>query len=471
MAKSTAIKTTVSQTEVFKWIISLGIPMAIWFFTPFDTVLRAYLAISLGGILFWAFQVIPEPITGLLIPILFCIVGIATPEIAFTPWSMILPWLVLSGIIMGEVMFKTGLAKRIAYKLLLVTGCSGKGLLIGCFLLGVFLPLLVPAGAWTKLLILGPIGMAICKAWGLEKKSKEATGIMAMILFAALSACHLYMTGDESMVFISSLFTQVTDGAQTVDFFRWLKLMWLPGFGWLAISILTPYFMFVRPNRERLHDISETIRQEYQAMGKLSINEIKALVIVLLILLNFMLETKTGLNAAHIMVVLVSLFFAPGIRLMDADRLGKMNIWIIFFITGALAVGICAGPSGFSALAEEKLLPILTGVGSFGRVLLSYTFGVIINFLMTPLGAQSAFLIMIGDMLHGAGINPVSAMMSFQMALDMYLFPYEVAPVLFFFGLGYMDTKNTIKIFGMRMVLSFVLMIFIAGYWNLVGLF
>ena len=51
--------------------------------------LRAYLAISLGGILFWAFQVIPEPITGLLIPILFCIVGVVTPDIAFTPWSMI----------------------------------------------------------------------------------------------------------------------------------------------------------------------------------------------------------------------------------------------------------------------------------------------------------------------------------------------------------------------------------------------
>ena len=95
--------------------------------TPFDAVLRAYLAISLGGILFWAFQVIPEPITGLLIPILFCIVGVVTPDIAFTPWSMILPWLVLAGIIMGDVMASTGLVKRIAYKILLLTGCSGKG--------------------------------------------------------------------------------------------------------------------------------------------------------------------------------------------------------------------------------------------------------------------------------------------------------------------------------------------------------
>ena len=38
--------------------------------------------------------------------------------------------------------------------------------------------------------------------------------------------------------------------------------MWLPGFGWLAMSILTPYLMFVRPNREQLHDISDTIRTD-----------------------------------------------------------------------------------------------------------------------------------------------------------------------------------------------------------------
>ena len=76
----------------------------------------------------------------------------------------------------------------------------------------------------------------------------------------------------------------------------------------------------MRPNREQLHDISDTIRTEYHAMGKLSADEIKTLVIVLLILLNFMLETRTGLNAAHVMVVLVSLFFAPGINLMNLEK-------------------------------------------------------------------------------------------------------------------------------------------------------
>ena len=419
---------------------------------------------------FWAFQVIPEAITGLLIPILFCIVGVATPDIAFTPWSMILPWLVLAGIIMGEVMASTGLVKRIAYKILLLTGCSGRGLLLGCFLIGVFLPLVV-SSTWAKLLILGPIGMAICKTWGLERKSKEATGIMAMILFASLSSCHLYMSGDDAMIFITSLFSEVTNGAVTVDFFPLAEADVAAGLCWLAMSILTPYLMFVRPNRQRLHDISDTIRVEYQAMGKLSADEIKALVIVILILLNFMLETKTGLNAAHVMVVLVSLFFVPGINLMSLEKLNKLNIWIIFFVTGALAVGICSGPSGFGALAEEKLLPILTGVGDYGRVLLSYTFGVLANFLMTPLGAQSAFELLIGNMLYRAGLDPISGMMSFQMGLEMYLFPHEVAMVLFFFGLGYMETKSTIKMFAVRMVISFGLMFLVAGYWDLVGLF
>ncbi len=453
-----------------KWIVALGIPLAVFFFTPFDFILRAYLAITLGAILFWALQVIPEAITGLLLPILFCLTGVATPESAFSSWSMILPWLVLAGIIMGNVMTTTGLVKRIAYKILLLTGCSGRGLMVACFCIGLFLPLLV-SSTWAKLLILGPIGIAICKTWGLKPKSKATTGIMAMIMFSSLSSCHLYMSGDDAMIFIVSLFREVTNGTVNIDFFEWLKLMWLPGFGWLAMSILTPYFLLVRPNRDQMPDIAESVRKEYKALGKMSAQEKKALVIVLLILINFMTESITGLNSAHVLVVLVSLFFVPGINLVKGEDLAKMDIWIIFFVTGALSVGICSETAGFSALVSDKLLPVLTGVGDHARVLLSYAFGVIVNLFMTPLGAQSAFELLIGNLCYGAGIDPVSTMMAFQMGLEMYLFPYEVAMVLFFFSLGYMDLKTTLKVFGVRMVISFLLMFLVAGWWDLVGLF
>ena len=139
---------------------------------------------------------------------------------------------------------------------------------------------------------------------------------------------------------------------------RWLK--------WVRV--------FLRPGRR--NDISDTIRTEYHAMGKLSADEVKTLVIVFLILLNFMLETRTGLNAAHVMVVLGfgfhitqakekqdhSHFIGEQIHLQPHLKAHHpaLNIWIIFFVTGALSVGICSGPSGFGALAEETLLPILT---------------------------------------------------------------------------------------------------------------
>lgn len=467
---SNAISGKTKNLLALKWVVAVGVPLGVFFLAPFDFVLRAYLAITLGAILFWALQVIPEAITGLLLPILFCLVGVATPDLAFSSWSMILPWLVLAGIIMGNVMTTTGLVKRLAYKILLWTGCSCRGLLIACFAIGIFLPLLV-SSTWAKLLILGPIGIAICKAWGLKPKDKATTGIMAMIMFSSLSSCHLYMSGDDAMIFIVSLFREVTNGAVNIDFFEWLKLMWLPGFGWLAMSILTPYFLLVRPNRAQMPDISETIRAQYKEMGKMSRQEIKALVIVLLILLNFMTESITGLNSAHVLVVLVSLFFVPGINLVKGEDLAKMDIWIIFFVTGALSVGICSDVAGFGDLVSDKLLPILTSVGDHTRVLLSYALGVIVNCFMTPLGAQSAFELLIGKLCYGAGIDPVSTMMSFQMGLEMYLFPYEVAMVLFFFSLGYMDGKQTLKVFATRLVISFLLMFLVAGWWDIVGLF
>ena len=57
--------------------------------------------------------------------------GVAEPEVAFKPWAQILPWLVVAGMILSEVMLDTGLAKRLAYKSLLMTGGSGKGIVLG----------------------------------------------------------------------------------------------------------------------------------------------------------------------------------------------------------------------------------------------------------------------------------------------------------------------------------------------------
>ncbi|GAB6181291.1 SLC13 family permease [Desulfotomaculum defluvii] len=468
---SNAMNCKNKNMAIFQWAITILVPLIIYLFVPLDYAGRAFLAITATAVTLWIFALIPENITGLLIPISFVLFGVAEPEVAFKPWAQILPWLVVAGMLLSEVMLDTGLAKRLAYKSLLITGGSGKGILLGFILTAFVLPLLVPSSVWAKMFIMAPIGIAICKALDFKPLSKEATGIMLMACFVALSSGFAFQTGDETMVWVSQIISEATKGQITVSWLVWLKYMFLPGFFWAIFSILTAYYLLVKKAFDKKGNVKAVLEAQYKEMGTLSGNEIKALLIVVLILLNFVFETKHGLNAAFVMVALVSLFFVPGVNLMKREKLQSINLWILFFVTGAMSVGMVAGAVGVSKQVADIVLPFIKDFGPFGATFMAFTFGVIMNFVMTPLGALAAFITVIADLAVQAGMHPLPLTMAYSLGLDIYVFPYEVAPVLYFFGLGYMSLQEAIKVFVVRTVLSFaVVAVVFSGYWYLIGI-
>mgnify|MGYP001078998234 CR=1 FL=1 len=124
-------------------------------------------------------------------------------------------------------------------------------------------------------------------------------------------------------------------------------------------------------------------------------------------LVNFIFETYHKMNAAFIMVALVSLFFIPGISLMKREKLQSVNLWILFFVTGAMSVGMVAGSVGVTKVVADSLLPIIKEMGPFGATMMAFTFGVIMNFIVTPLGAMAAFITVMSGLAVQAGIQPL----------------------------------------------------------------
>ncbi|SHK44250.1 SLC13 family permease [Desulforamulus aeronauticus] len=456
---------------ILQWAITILVPLIIYLYTPLDYAGRTFLAITATGVVLWIFALIPENITGLLIPICFVLFGVAAPEVAFRPWAQILPWLVVAGMILSEIMLDTGLAKRLAYKSLLMTGGSGKGIVLGFILTAFVLPLLVPSSVWAKMFIMAPIGIAICKALDFKPMSKEATGIMLMSCFVALSSGFAFQTGDETMVWVSQVVSEATKGAVTISWLAWLKYMFLPGFFWSTFSILTAYYFLVKKAFDQKGNIKPVLETQYKEMGSFSRNEMKALLLVFLILLNFVFESYHQMNAAFLMVALISLCFVPGISLIKREKLQGINLWILFFVTGAMSVGMVAGETGVSKIVADQLLPVIKDFGPYGATMMAFTFGAIINFIMTPLGALAAFITVIADLAVQAGIHPLPLTMAYSLGLDIYIFPYEVAPVLYFFGLGYMSLREAIKVYVVRTILAFaVVAIVFAGYWKIIGI-
>ena len=138
-----------SKTKnLIKWAITLLIPLILYFAVPItETItpqIRSFIVVTMLGILAWMFELLPAFVTGLVMTILYILTKAADGNTAFASWTNQIVWLCLSGLLVGTAFEKTGLMRRISFSIIKLTGCSYKGVIIGLFLSGIPMCVLLP---------------------------------------------------------------------------------------------------------------------------------------------------------------------------------------------------------------------------------------------------------------------------------------------------------------------------------------
>ena len=105
-----------------------------------------------------------------------------------------------------------------------------------------------------------------------------------------------------------------------------------------------------------------------------------------------------------------------------------------------------------------------------GMMMIAWLFGVIMDFLMTPVAALSAFSVPIASICEQLGFSISGVLYSFIWGVEQFIFPYEWALFLVVYGYGMITSKDTLKFGLARMILSFVFMLIIlVPCWTLLG--
>lgn len=81
--------------DFYKWIGTFITVFIIWTLTQrysLDYKTSMFFIITVFGVLLWCFSLIPDSITGLLLPALYVIFKVTTPNIAFKPWTSTITW-------------------------------------------------------------------------------------------------------------------------------------------------------------------------------------------------------------------------------------------------------------------------------------------------------------------------------------------------------------------------------------------
>lgn len=214
----------------------------------------------------------------------------------------------------------------------------------------------------------------------------------------------------------------------------------------------------------------EFFQQKLDEMGKVTTQEIKAAVILILYLVYIITKDIHGLSVEWGIVIIPLLTTLPGINCCSNDDIKNLNFGLIFFVAACMAIGSVAGALGVGQLLVDFFMPYLDGAGFYTFFLLEFVLLFLGNFVMTPLAMAAGFTVPFVSLATEMGINPMAVYYFMLHSYDQIVMPYEYALYLVFFAFGMIHMKDFMKIMGIKCIVAFVILFAILlPFWNLIG--
>jgi anion transporter len=300
------------------------------------------LAIFVAGIILWITEAIPNYLTSLIIIVSLVLSGVLTEKVAYAQLGHPVMWLNIMSFVLASMLVATGVAKRFALWFILRFGKNAGSIFMSFIVINVVLSAFISATT-AKAAILLPIFMVIAAIYGAHGGSKRnnfgRSIVLQNLLYINIGASG-FLTGSGANLLAAALIAGAT--GSTVFFSDWLFAMFPMMLGMILIGyILAMKVFFPLSPEERLPQIEggmARLRQEYEKLGKLKPDEVKAVVIFALILGFWSTDRLHGISPTAVAFVGGVVALLPRIGII---RWNEVDIpWhLMLFSAGAYTLG------------------------------------------------------------------------------------------------------------------------------------
>jgi len=457
-----------TRSYFIKWAVCVLLA-ALFFLIPITEVytvaMRNFFAITVFVMAIVAFGFFDMAIPAFLLVSLYVFSGTAPAGVVFGPWSGGTTMFMLIGaFVFANVLGETGLLKRVSYWTILKLGGRFNGLVYALYFAGIIMALLTFHNAYILVTFLT---FSLLKALDIKKFSKEAIVLCAAGAIGAYGITpFVYAPAENAMIdgAIGSFLPDVTFTWYTRTLYGW------PIFfaGLLTLFLLTRIY---KTKNTSLGDRMDSFRQEYEAMGPLSLPEKKAIVCTVILAGYLILSTPMGWQANYVFMILPWIMIMPGAGIGTVKSFKDVYMGTLFFISGCMAIGTVGAHVGLGNLITTVVTPHLQGLPPIALMFAFVAVGALANFALTPfamLGSLSAPFCQLAISLN---LNPMFALMSLITSISTVFMPHEVTCFVVLFGFGYFKMKDFMKFMGLYSLVIFVFMgVIVFPYWTLLGL-
>lgn len=464
-----ALRTVWPRRAVLGMVLGPAVGLLVWWL-PLDFGAVAHRAIAIASfmIVCWMTEAFDHGITALIGCLLFWLLHVAQPTVAFSGFTSPTPWFVFGGLLIGQAVTQVGLATRLGYYVLALTGGSYARLLFGFLLLVFALNLLLTPTA--QVTTVAAVALGIVAAWGLGPQSNMAKGLFLILTYVSSTVSKMVLSGAIAILAAGLLEKQVGVHMLWGQWFLAFCPLIPPTMvaAWLTIRWLYPLDPATPPPEP------ESVRHLLRALGPWSRDEQKVAGWLLLTIALWATDSLHHVHPAAIALSVGLLLTLPGVGVLDMKAVKSVNFVLILFIGGTLSMA--------QVLAETRVLDVLsTHLGALGGALLSdawratltlYWGGFLYHFLMSSeYMTISTMLPVLLNVATAQGYNPAAMCLLWVFAGGGKLFVYQNLALMMGYSYGVLTGKDLFKVGAILTVVEGLFVIVLVPlYWPLIGL-
>ena len=300
---------------------------------------KGALAVFALAATWWIFEVLPIGVTGIAIGVVQAMFLIRKPEVAFKDFMDPSVLFIFGSIVIGLVFTKSGLTKRMAYKMLSIVGERTSMIYLGCFVMTAALTHLMAHTAVAATMF--PLLMAINAFYSdTDEPTKFGKGLFIGMAYVAGAGSIITLLGAARGAVAIGFFKEMT--GKEISFFE-LSYYMAP-VGWLMVFLIWGFILLVcKPEKAIIPGLKEKAKRMYIDLGGWSRKEILTLSITLAVILiialkNWVPALKT-IDKTAILLSSTMLFFI--LNILKVEDLEDIPWNIILLFGGAMSIGFC----------------------------------------------------------------------------------------------------------------------------------
>lgn len=433
----------------------------------FSRINYAMLGIFVASIILWITEAIPNYLTSLIVVIAMVLTGVTTEKNAYAQLGHPVMWLNILSFVLASMLVTTKAAKRFALWFVLRFGKNATWIFFSFIVINIVLSIFISATT-AKATILLPIFMVIAAIYGAtsDRRNNFGRNIVLQNLFQINIGASGFITGSGANLLAGSLIAGAL-GQSMFGFQDWF----FAAFPLCVILILIGWYVgtkliFPMKKEEQIPQIEggmQRLKQEYNALGKMTFNEYKSIGIFVVVLILWATDKQHGISQTAVAFLGAVVALLPRIGVVKWNDV-DIPWHLMLFSAGAYTLGAGLEATDLPASMIDALFTHMgiTKATPFWVLYLGMTFIMLFSGILFQSKTMRAliFVPMAIGIAQKFGYPIMS--LSFPVALlieHVYVLPFNSKPSALLYTTNHYSMSDSFKYGFTMMVISWFMII------------